>query len=350
MPLVTDPLEVEEIYAEAREKDISLACFCTESPQGTEAILKATAEMAHEYGIKNPPAIISATGNYRPSPQLQFYTATKDALVGFRALLSDVETLVSPGSPYEGVRVMLHLDHAQPDIDGELLVPEVLEKLATIMFDCSHYPMEENIARTARFVEESRNLVRVEGAVDEIFEAGTGTPQNVQTDPQVAERYVWETGVFLIVPNVGTEHRAAREEAKYNSALAQQISARVGKMLVLHGSSSLFPEDLPKLKEDGVIKVNIWTLLGRVGSQGVAESIVRELGNILDEEQMRALEKEGYLGQRYFEPEIIKEAYSGELGPKFAAIHEYVRRDAWMERVITQMKVYFEKFGYQALA
>ncbi|MGQ9626162.1 MAG: class II fructose-bisphosphate aldolase [Anaerolineae bacterium] len=350
MPLVTDPLEVEEIYAEAREKGMALAGFCTESPEGTEAILKATSEMAREYGIKNPPAIVSSTGNYRPSPQLRFYTAAGNALVGFKALVSDVETLVSPGSPYENVRVMLHLDHAQPDIDGELLVPEVMKKFATIMFDCSYYPMEENIKRTARFVEESRAIVRVEGAVDEIFEAGTGMAKNIQTDPDVAERFVRETGVFLIVPNVGTEHRAAREEAKYNSALARQISARVGKMLVLHGSSSLFPEDLPKLKDDGVIKVNIWTILGRMGSQGVAEGIIRELGNILDEKQIRALQKEGYLGQRYFEPEVIKEAYGGYLGPKFAAIHEYVRRDAWMERVIAQMKMYFEKFGYQALA
>ncbi len=349
MPLVTDPLEVEEIYAEVREKNACLAAFNTESPEGTEAILRATAEMARDYGVRNPPAIVAFTGNYEPRPGLQLYTGVRDAMLGFKALLSDVESLVSGGSPYQDVRVMLHFDHAQPGPDEELLAL-ALDELATVMYDCSHFSMEENIERTARFVEETKDSVRVEGAVDEIYEAGSGITKNVQTDPQQAQRFVRETGVFLIVPNVGTEHRATKEEAQYNSERAREISRRVGKMLVLHGSSSLYDSDLSRLKNDGIIKVNIWTLLARVGGQAVAESCIRRLGNILDEQQLRTLQAEGFLGPRYFEKEYIDDVCGGELGPKLSTVPEVVRRTVWMNRVVKRMRVYMEEFGYRNLA
>ncbi len=349
MPLVTDPLEVEDIYAEAQEKNVALAGFCLETPREMEAILRATVEMARDYGVKNPPAILSFTGYHKPRSQLTLYTNVPDARLGWRVFLSDVETLLSEGSPYQDVRVMLHHDHCEPDLNQEML-DLVLDKLATIMYDCSELPLEENIERTARFVEETKHLVRVEGAVDEIYEAGSTETKNVQTSPEQAERFVRETGVFLIVPNVGTEHRATREEAQYNSTRARQISQRVGKILVLHGSSSLYDSDLLKLKEDGIIKVNIWTILGRVGGQAVAEHAIRNLGNILDEKQIRALQQEGFLGPRYLEKEYIAKVCGGELLPKLSAVPESVRRDVWMDHVVPLMRLYMEKFGYRNLA
>ncbi len=349
MPLVTDPLEVEDIYAEAQEKNVALAGFCLETPREMEAILRATVEMARDYGVKNPPAILSITGNYKPRGQFKLYTGVPDPKVGWRTLLADVEALLSEGSPYQDVRAMLHYDHFQPGLDDEML-DLVLDKMATIMYDCSFLPLEENIERTARFVEKTKNLVRVEGAVDEIYEAGSAEIKNVHTSPEQAEKFVRATGAFLIVPNVGTEHRSTKEEAKYNSARARQISQRVGKILVLHGSSSLFDSDLPKLKEDGVIKVNIWTILARMGGQAVAEHAVRNLGNILDAEQIRALQQEGFLGPRYLEKEYIDQVCGGQLLPKLSTVPESVRRDVWMARVVQRMRFYMEQFGYRNLA
>ena len=135
------------------------------------------------------------------------------------------------------------------------------------MFDASALPFDENIRRTAEYVARYNDLVTIEGAVDEIVSAG-GQPQNSLCTVDRAERFVRETGVDLIVPNVGTEHRATYEEAKYHGDLARAISQSVGKILCLHGTSSLGTEDVARLNGDGIVKVNIWTRLALVGGAG----------------------------------------------------------------------------------
>ena len=110
---------------------------------------------------------------------------------------------------------------------------------------------------TARYVEQVRGKVLVEGCVDEITESQAGIKNEITTVEQ-AKRFVDETGVGLIVANLGTEHRATAAERHYHSSRAKEITDAVGKILVLHGTSCLKDEDLAKLPQDGIIKVNIY--------------------------------------------------------------------------------------------
>jgi len=348
VPIISDPSRVKEIYTAAAERGVCLADFCTANPYTTEAILRATSRFGQRHGVKAVPIILSATANYPIEPQLQHYTATGDAIIGLHALVNDVEILLSPGSPYANVQVMLHLDHAQPDLD-ETVVELALAKFASIMYDCSALPLEENIRRTAQFVEAHRNQVLVEGAVAEIAQATDAEDPHELTDPAVAERYLQETGVFLLVPDLGTEHRATAAVARYDAQRARAISARVGKRLVLHGSSSLQDEELSHLAADGIIKVNIWTIFERLGAQAVARQVVEDLGNILTQAELETLHESGYLGDRYFDQAYIDQTCSGALGPKTAHIVEVVRREAWMAAVMARMEFYLEAFGYARL-
>jgi fructose-bisphosphate aldolase class II len=213
------------------------------------------------------------------------------------------------------------------------------------MFDGSHYPLEENVRRTAEYVERFRDRVTIEGAVDEIAAEEDGIEDELCT-PERAKRFVEATGVDLIVPNVGTEHRATVEKARYRGDVARAISKEVGKILVLHGTSSLGEQDLSSLPDDGVIKVNIWTRLARLGAQAVARRVLEDVGCILSEGDIREFMDEGLLGSAFVDKTEIERRWGGELGPKLQVFAECVRRDAWVGTVLPAIKEYLYAFGY----
>jgi fructose-bisphosphate aldolase class II len=219
------------------------------------------------------------------------------------------------------------------------------------MFDCSYYPFEENVRRVAQFVEQHHDQVLLEGAVDEVIQAeDAGSVEGHLTDPEQAERFLHETGAFLIVPNLGTEHRATASVAKYEGELARAIRDRVGPRLVLHGSSSLKDEDLPRLAHDGIVKVNVWSIFERLGGQAVARDTVENLGNLLSEKSLGALQAQGYVGPRFFDEAYRRDVAQGQLGPKGWALVEHRRRNLWQDAVVARMVYYLEQFGYQRWA
>lgn len=346
MPLVRDPIEVEEIYEHLGEREVCLPAFCTENSQTTEAIIRSMWELGVEYGITSPPAIIAFTGTYPYRPQAVNYTLVRNHLLGAQAILQDIRLLMSEDSPYRDVRLMIHLDHGQPDSDGPLL--ENLADFATVMFDGSALPFEENVRRTAQFVEKNKGVVRVEGAVEELSVTGK-TACSKLTTVEMAERFLRDTGVFLIVPNLGTEQQSTQAKAEYSSQRAREISRKVGKRIVLHGTSGVKEEDLGGLARDGVIRTNIWTALEKAGCQAEVHYVLRELGNILDEAQLRVLQREGFLGERYWENRYIAENCGGTLMPKVNSLIETTRTAVWADAVKEKMRFYLDRLGYARL-
>jgi fructose/tagatose bisphosphate aldolase len=347
MPLVTDPNQIKEIYDQAAEQGVCMANFCTANMRTTEAIIRAGHLYAEQNGLAPLPMVVSVTGNYVVEPQLVHYTAAKDARLGLRAFLSDVETFMSEDSPYRDVQVMLHLDHAKPGYEDEL-VPRCLGKFATIMWDCSHYPIDENIARVARFVEETRGKVWVEGAVDEVVQAeDAGETHGDLTDPDLAERFMRETGVFLIVPNLGTEHRSTAATARYDGDRAREIKARVGTKMVLHGTSSMKESDLARLAGDGILKANMWSIFERIGGQAVGADLVENLGNMFPPARLREWQSAGFLGPRYLAEDYRTGQAGGVLGPKGAYLVEHRRRNLWVDAVVEVMTNFMGHLGYR---
>jgi fructose-bisphosphate aldolase class II len=349
MPLISDPEHVRRIYDRATGSGACLANFCTANHLTTEAIFCAVHSFGQRAGLHGLPVVISATGNYPIEPQLQHYTASGDARLGLRALLADVDLFLSADSPYHDVQVMLHLDHAQPGIDDEL-IPLAVDTFATIMLDCSVLPLEENMRRVAEFVERNRDRVLVEGAVDEVVQAEGAAGHGRLTDPAVAERYLHNTGVFLIVPNLGTEHRAMDAVARYERELARAIRARVGPRMVLHGSSSLRDDDLAGLADDGIAKVNVWSIFERLGGQAVARDVVHNLGNLLPAAELAAWHEDGTLGPRPLGDAYRRDECRGVIGPKGWALVDRRRREVWQAAVVARMVFYLERLGYGRLA
>ncbi len=298
MPVVSDREQVLGIYREAERNRWVLPCVCTENLTNTEAILAATRAYGREKGADDLPITIGICAQYSHRTQSAFYTHTRRWDVGLRLFLADLGVLVGKGGPYERLRVLVHLDHAQFDEDRELFAWD-MGPFSSIMFDASRAPFEENIALTRRFVKEQGSRIVVEGACDEILppDPGGAVPSELTT-PDRAERYLSETGVDLIVANLGTEHRASGQDQRYYGEQARAIQRKVGTRLVLHGASSVPSAELAGLIDDGILKVNLWTALERDSSPVLLRALLENASRVAGMPAAKALQAAELLGRR----------------------------------------------------
>lgn len=262
MSIVTGRENVLKVYGQAALRGWTLPCFCTENLTTTEAILTAAKEYSEKIGTEDIPVIVAITCQYSHRAQATYYTQTRRWDTGMRLFLADLQILTAPGAPFDKLKVMVHLDHVQFDDDRELLGWD-LGAFSSIMYDASALPLEENIALTREFVKERGEELVIEGACDEIADAGG---QGSLTTAEKALRYVEGTGADLIVANLGTEHRASAGDLVYRGDLARSINGSIGNKIVLHGASSVPAEQITRLYDDGVCKVNLWTALERDSS------------------------------------------------------------------------------------
>jgi fructose/tagatose bisphosphate aldolase len=270
-----------------------LPCFCSENLTTTEAILSAAETFRRSHACGSLPVTVAITCRYEHRSQASFYTHTRRWDTGLKLFTNDLKALCEDGGPFENLDVMIHLDHLQHDLDQELL-DSPLTDYASVMYDASALPFEENIQKTAAYVARHKRDVLIEGACDEIQDAG-GEAHNELTTPAQAKRYTEETGTDLIVCNLGTEHRASGKELKYSGEASRGIQAVTGKRIVLHGTSSVPNDQVKNLFSDGVCKVNIWTALERDSSPALFESMARNAGKLADAATLQRLVSEGFL-------------------------------------------------------
>ena len=347
MPLITDCQHVKEIYREAAELGIGLPVFCAEDRETLEAILSSALEMGQEIGVEDIPIIPAWTCRYPPRGQMTLITACGDPVLGTQLMFSDLRAFMGENSPYRKLRVLPHLDHAFPWLDGDILFG-FTDQFASVMCDASVQPFEENIRLTSDFVDKVRGRVVVEGAVDEIYEADGRGEKNELTTPEQATRFLRETGVDIIVPNVGTEHRATAHQVGYRPDCARAIAASVGKVMCLHGTSSVKPENMRSLPSDGFVKINVYTTLAVTGGQSAARCTLENLGNIFTESQLRSLVAQNVVGEGTLSTDYGKTR--GAIRPKLDCVANPPRRDAWFAAVRDRCREFLSTFNYERYA
>lgn len=168
--------------------------------------------------------------------------------------------LVNSVARRAAVPVLLHLDHGQ----SEELAQQALDLgFTSVMFDGSALPLEENIRR-------AREVARMGHARGVLVEAELGRLGEEQTEgegsaglthPDDAARFVRETGIDLLAPAVGNAHGFYTKPPKIRFDLIQEIAAKAGIPLSLHGGTGIPAEDIRKAASLGVRKLNIATQL-----------------------------------------------------------------------------------------
>ena len=156
------------------------------------------------------------------------------------------------------VPVALHLDHGSYEGCYKCLKAG----FTSIMFDGSHYPIEENIAKTKELVSVAHNMdMSIEAEVGSIGGEEDGVIGRGEcADPDECKA-VADLGVDMLAAGIGNIHGKYPDNWEGLSfETLDAIQAKTGVMpLVLHGGTGI-PEDMIKKAIDlGVSKINVNT-------------------------------------------------------------------------------------------
>lgn len=179
------------------------------------------------------------------------------------------------------IPVCVHLDH------GETLeyLEQALELGFTgIMYDGSVLSYEENLENTKKAVEMAKKYgASVEAELGSMGKRETGSGADgagvdddtkIYTDPELASKFVKETGIDALACSFGTTHGIYLTEPKLDFDVVKNVRNKTNNIpVVMHGGSGVSTEDYYKAVEAGVRKINYFTYMDKSGGTAVVDYI-----------------------------------------------------------------------------
>lgn len=232
-------VSAKEMIEKAHEGHYAIGAFNTNNLEWTKCILQAAQEAKAPVMIQTSEGAAKYMGGYKMCVDL-----VKD--------LHDSMGITVP--------VALHLDHGS--YEGAKACIEA--GYTSIMFDGSHYDINENVAKSKEIIE----LAHAKGISVECEVGGIGgvedgvASQGELADPQECAT-VANLGVDFLACGIGNIHgKYPANWAGLNFERLDEINAAVnGKPLVLHGGSGIPFEQTSKAINLGVSKINVNTEL-----------------------------------------------------------------------------------------
>jgi fructose-bisphosphate aldolase class II len=234
-----------------------------------------------------------ALGHFNISDSNQF-RAVKDAakVTGLPAIVGvsegereaigvrEVAALVNAARA-EGVPLYLNADHTHT---LEKIQEAIDAGFDAVIIDASHSPFEENVRMSTEAVALARASGRDVLVEGELGMIGTGSqvldevPDDFDTnltDPDLAARYVRESGVDLLAPAIGTMHGVLRsgKEARIDVPRVRAIAEAAGVPLVIHGGSGSPDEDFVAAAHAGAAIIHISTDLRVAYRKGIEQGL-----------------------------------------------------------------------------
>ncbi|KUM34973.1 class II fructose-bisphosphate aldolase [Arthrobacter sp. EpRS71] len=221
------------------------------------------------YDFTTALAVVSAAEEARLGVILLVAPKTASTPNGLR-LIAALRGLADDAS----VPVSVQLDHAS---DLQVIRDSVAAGADAVLADGSSLPYEDNIA----LVREVRAALNAHGASGVVIEAelgglagdedkAFGTDDSAHdagasvaglTDPAQVADFVERTGAQLLAVAVGNVHGKYKGEPNIRWDVLQDVAAKTGVPLVLHGASGIPADQLAKAPSMNVGKVNFNTEL-----------------------------------------------------------------------------------------
>lgn len=244
MPLVTST----EMFKKAYDEGYAIGAFNVNNMEIIQGITEAAKE-------ENAPLILQVSAGARKYANHTYLMKLVEAAI--------IET---------DLPICLHLDHGDT---FELCKSCVDGGFTSVMIDGSSKSFEDNIALTKQVVEYAHDHgVVVEGELGKL--AGIEDDVNVSdkdaayTDPDQVQEFVEKTGVDSLAIAIGTSHGAYKfkGEPQLRFDILEEVSKRLpGFPIVLHGASSVIPEYVKMINENGG---------DMPGARGVPEEMLRQ--------------------------------------------------------------------------
>ena len=221
----------------AREKKFAVGQFNMNNLEFAQAIAEAAAEL-------NSPFIYGVSEGALKYMGLEFTVAIAEA-----------------AAKKYGVPIALHLDHGS---SFDICMKCIRAGFSSVMFDGSHYPLEENIRLTKEIVKAAHAMgVSVEGELGTIG----GVEDDISVDdedaflakPEEAIRFYEETGVDALALAVGTAHGMYKGEPNIRFDIIEKVASQIPVPIVLHGGSGVPDDMIRRAIRCGVGKINVNT-------------------------------------------------------------------------------------------
>lgn len=230
-------VSAKEMLNKAREGKYAVGQFNINNLEWTKAVLLTAQE-------NNSPVILGV------SEGAGKYMGGYKTIVGMvNGLLEELNITVP---------VALHLDHGS--YDGALKVIEA--GFSSVMFDGSHYAIEENIAKTKEIVEIAyAKGISVEAEVGSIGGEEDGVVGTGEVADPAECKLIADLGVDMLAAGIGNIHGQYPENwAGLSFDALEAINNTTGTMpLVLHGGTGIPADMIQKAISLGVSKINVNT-------------------------------------------------------------------------------------------
>ena len=230
-------VSAKEMLVKAHEGKYAVGQFNINNLEWTKAILQTAEE------LKSPVILGVSEGAAK-------YMCGFNTIVGMVNGMLETLKITVP--------VALHLDHGS----YEGAKNAIKAGFSSIMFDGSHYAIEENIAKTTELVNTAHVLgLSLEAEVGSIG----GEEDGVVGAGEVADpkecKMIADLGVDMLAAGIGNIHGKYPENwAGLNFDVLAQIQEACGEMpLVLHGGTGIPAEMIQKAISLGVSKINVNT-------------------------------------------------------------------------------------------
>lgn len=176
------------------------------------------------------------------------------------------------------VPICVHLDH------GESLdyIARALEMgFTSAMYDGSRLSYEENVENTRKavaMVRKNNAGIEAELGVMSGGEAGGNSAGGVKkvdmyTDPELARKFVKETGIDALAASFGTAHGFYTAKPELDFERIEKIKKMAGIPVVMHGGSGLSPDDYKEAIRRGVRKINYYSYMSKEALQDIRSQI-----------------------------------------------------------------------------
>ena len=230
-------VSAKEMLTKAKEGHYAVGQFNINNLEWTKAILQTAEEMKSPVIL----GVSEGAGKY---------------MCGFKTVADMVKAMIEDLKIT--VPVALHLDHGSYDACYKCIEAG----FSSIMFDGSHYPIDENVAKTSELVKvcEEKGL-SLEAEVGSIGGEEDGVVGMGECADPAECKMIADLGVTMLAAGIGNIHgKYPANWAGLSFDTLDAIQQKTGDMpLVLHGGTGIPADMIKKAISLGVAKINVNT-------------------------------------------------------------------------------------------
>jgi fructose-bisphosphate aldolase class II len=237
MEVIMSLVTAKEMLEKARDGKYAVGQFNINNLEWTKAILQTAQEL-------QAPVILGVSEGAG-----KYMTGFKTVAAMVKAMIEELKITVP---------VALHLDHGTYDGCYKC----IKAGFSSIMFDGSHLPIDENVAKTTELVNVCKQLgISLEAEVGAIGGEEDGVIGRGEcADPEECKK-IADLGVTMLAAGIGNIHgKYPADWPGLSFETLAAVKAKVGNMpLVLHGGTGIPTDMIKKAISLGVAKINVNT-------------------------------------------------------------------------------------------